>query len=101
MPVRYDAVEGSWWLKGMHEGNVDIERKNITDDAKRVKNNGQQLLHRMFEDYVDCMEDDYYALTEYFEGVSPENMRSMTYKTLNDESNRLARTLIRKLGVNT
>ena len=74
------------------------------------------LLHRMFEKFLDESEDingqgegnddfgtetqlDQTALIEYLEGEKVENMKTISYRELNKQANRLARILIRKLGM--
>ena len=115
MPVRKDIVVDSWWLKGLQDGNDNMKIIHKTEDTQKVTIHNQQLLHRMFENFMDettrrsqdedeingRMNDDKPALIEYLEGVDVENMKSITYKALNDQSNRLARVFIRKLGITT
>ena len=84
------------------------------------------LLHRMFERFLDKTarneterflagkgempkdgmtwngmewENHATALIEYVEGSTVENMRSITFAELNKKSNRLARLLIKRLGM--
>ena len=112
MPEPQDNSVGSWWLSGSKDDYHTTDLKNSKKDAGVEQTNNQLLLHRMFEAFVDDaikmgynddsrnggMKDDHPALTEYLEGVNVENMKTMSYKSLNEQSNRLANILTRKLG---
>ena len=106
-----------WCLKGSSDVN-DV--KNVQDGTNH-ENPDQSLLHRMFEKLlvdaakksqkvVDTLHEgpemplcsgefpSRPSLTEYTDGVDIENMKTITYEELNEQSNCLARTLLRKLG---
>ena len=51
--IRKDNVVDSWWLKGQKDGNDNMEITHDTDDPERDNTNSQQLLHRMFENFLD------------------------------------------------
>ena len=106
-----------WCLKGSSDVN-DV--KNVKDGTNH-ENPDQSLLHRMFEKLlvdaakksqklVDTLHEgpemplrpgefpSRPSLTEYTDGVDVDNMKTITYEELNEQSNCLARTLLRKLG---
>ena len=99
-----------WCLKGSSDVN-DV--KNVKDGTN-FENPDQSLLHRMFEKLledaaknsqkvVDTLHEGSEfpsrpSLTEYTDGVDIENMKTITYEELNEQSNCLARALLRKLG---
>ena len=123
MPEPKSISTDLWCLKGSADENGRIVSKQGT---KHEHENNQLLLHRMFEKFLDdaasaatkrrkvvealneCLEmpdlvpryevPNSPSLTEYAKGVDIENMETMTYEVLNEQSNCLARALLRKLG---
>ena len=123
MPEPSSISTDLWCLKGSADETGRIVSKEGT---KHDHENNQLLLHRLFEKFlndasnaskkrrkvVDALNEGLEmpdlvpryevpassTLTEYNKGVDIENMETMTYEVLNEQSNRLARTLLRKLG---
>ena len=123
MPEPSSISTDLWCLKGSADENGRIVSKEGTKDEHE---NNQLLLHRMFEKFLDDAANAAKkrrkvvhalneglempdlvpryevpaspTLTEYSKGVDIEKMETMTYEVLNEQSNRLARTLLRKLG---
>ena len=104
---------GSWFITGSKDDDNRMNLKDGKNDGDNEQRSNELLLHRMFEKFVEKVgttydnEDmvgkgkngDHPALIEYMEGVKPEDMKTISYKALNEQSNRLARILIRKLGI--
>ena len=123
MPEPSSISTDLWCLKGSADENGRIVSKEGTKDEHE---NNQLLLHRLFEKFLDDASNATNkrqkvgdalneglempdlvpryevpaspTLTEYSKGVDIEKMETMTYEVLNEQSNRLARTLLRKLG---
>ena len=112
MPEPKDNFANSWWLLGRKDEDHTKDIKNNKKDAVEEETNNKMLLHRIFEAYVDgamkidenddspavVMRKDSPALIEYMEGIKVENMKTISYKSLNEQSNHLANILIKKLG---
>ena len=123
MPEPLSISTDLWCLKGSADETGRVASKEGT---KHEHENNQLLLHRLFEKFlddaanaakkrrkvVDSLNEGLEmpdlvpryevpaspTLTEYDKGVDVENMERMTYEVLNEQSNFLARTLLRKLG---
>ena len=100
MPEPTAKANGSWFIKGSTDNEMLNNCKNETLDAFNDENHGGLLLHKMFERFLDDHPDksEQTALIEYLEGEKVENMKTISYRALNEQANRLARILIRKLG---
>ena len=112
MPEPKDNFANSWWLLGRKDEDHAKDIKNSKKDAVEEETNNKMLLHRIFEAYVDgamkidenddspavVVRKDSPALIEYMEGIKVENMKTISYKSLNEQSNHLANILIKKLG---
>ena len=124
MPEPSSISTDLWCLKGSADENGLVVSKEGTKDEHE---NSQLLLHRLFEKFlddasnaakkrrkvVDALNEGLEmpdlvpryevpaspTLTEYSKGVDIEKMETMTYEVLNEQSNCLARTLLRKLGI--
>jgi len=104
---------GSWFIKGVKDDPNGMCFQDGNNDGNDEERSDPLLLHRMFEKFVEktkatCDKEDsigkekpgdHTALIEYLEGVNTEDMKTISYKELNEQSNRLARILIRKLGI--
>ena len=103
MPEPTAKVNGSWFIKGATDNEMVKSCKNEALDAFNDELHEGLLLHKMFErflaDYSEKNEQT--ALIEYLEGEKVENMKTISYRELNNQANRLARILIRKLGKNS
>ena len=101
MPEPTAKASGSWFIKGATDLETAKNGKNEAFDAFNDESHGGLLLHQMFErflaDYPEKNEKT--ALIEYLEGEKMENMKTISYRELNEQANRLARILIRKLGI--
>ena len=103
---------GSWFITGSKDDENGMCLKDGKYDGDNEQRSNELLLHRMFEKFVEKAgtaydneegiwkgkHGDHPALIEYLEGVKTEDMKTISYKALNEQSNRLARILIRKLG---
>ena len=117
MPEPKHTNNGSWFIKGVTDNEMvnGLGNKNICSNKGKSQSD-DVLLHRMFEKFiVECMDKtaqgegndefgtgkkvDRTALIEYLEGEEVENMKTISYHELNKQANRLARILIRKLGI--
>ena len=113
MPEPKDTKNSSWFIKGSTD---DEMVKSFGKDRVGFSKGNDVLLHRMFEKFLDECEEikgqgegnddfgtgtqlDQTALIEYLEGEKVENMKTISYRELNKQANRLARILIRKLGM--
>ena len=101
---------GSWFIKGFKDDQNGMCFQDGNNDRNDEEKSNPLLLHRMFEKFVEKTRitsdkegkgkhGDHPALIEYLEGVKTEDMKTISYKELNEKSNRLARILIRKLGI--
>ena len=104
-----NTSQGSWFITGSQDAENGMHFKNGKQEGNNEKICNQLLLHRMFEKFVKLIENDGNigkekinqrpALIEYMEEMNVEDMKTISYKELNDQSNHLARILIRKLGM--
>ena len=123
MPEPSSISTDLWCLKGSADENGRIVSKEGT---KHEHENNQLLLHRLFEKFIDdaanaskkrrkvvdalneglempdlVPRNEVPAspiLIEYDKRVPIEKMETMTYEVLNEQSNCLARTMLRKIG---
>ena len=100
MPEPTAKANGSWFIKGSTDNEMVKNCKNEALDSFNDENHGGLLLHMMFERFLDDQPDksEQTALIEYLEGEKVENMKTISYRELNEQANSLARILIRKLG---
>ena len=103
MPEPTAKPSGSWFIKGSTDSEMAKNCKNEALEAFNDEDHESLLLHKMFERFLDDNPDksDQTALIEYLEEEKVDNMKTISYRELNDQANRLARILIRKLGKNS